>query len=123
MKYLVLMAAEEGGWDTATQEQRQAVMDAHTAFHKAVADRATMLAGEALAESPAGRTLRHVNRAPLVTEGPYAEGVEQLGGFYLIEADSQDLVLELCRLLPTSYAVEVRPVIHIEGYEGDRDWE
>jgi hypothetical protein len=123
MKYLVLMAAEEGAWDTATAEQRQAVMDAHTAFHKAVAERATMLAGEALAESSAGRTLRHVGGQPLVTDGPYAEGVEQLGGFYLLEADSHELVLDLCRLLPTSYAVEVRPVIEIEGYEGDRDWE
>jgi hypothetical protein len=123
MKYLVLMAAEEGGWDTATQEQRQAVMDAHTAFHKAVAERATMVAGEALAESPSGRTLRHVDGAPLVTDGPYAEGVEQLGGFYLIEAESQELVLEMCRLLPTSYTVEVRPAIQIEGYEDTRDRE
>jgi hypothetical protein len=123
MKYLVLMAGKEGGWDTATPDDRQAVMDAHTTFHKAVAERATMLAGEALAESPAGQTLRHVDGAPLVTQGPYAEGVEQLGGFYLIEAESQDLVLELCGLLPSSYAVEVRPVIEIEGYEGDRDWE
>lgn len=123
MKYLVLMAAEEGGWDTATQEQRQAVMDAHTAFHQAVAERATMEAGEALAESPAGRTLRHVDGTPLVTEGPYAEGVEQLGGFYLVEAESQELVLELCRLLPSSYTIEVRPVIRIEGYESTREWE
>jgi hypothetical protein len=123
MKYLVLMAAEEGRWDTATVEQRQAVMDAHTAFHKAVAERATMLAGEALAESPSARTLRHVGGRPLVTDGPYAEGVEQLGGFYLVEADSHDLVVDLCRLLPASYAVEVRPVIEIEGYEGDRNWD
>ncbi len=123
MKYLVLLADEEGGWETATPEERQRVMDAHDAFHKAVVDRATMVAGEALAESPAGRTLRHVDGAPVVTEGPYAEGVEQLGGFYLIEAESIDLVLDLCRHLPTSYAVEVRPVIQIEGYEDTRDWE
>jgi hypothetical protein len=123
MKYLVLMADEEGGWDTATAEERQRVMDAHDAFHRAVADRATMVAGEALAESPAGRTLRHVDGEPVVTEGPYAEGVEQLGGFYLVEADSIDLVLDLCRALPTSYAVEVRPVIQIEGYEDTRAWE
>jgi hypothetical protein len=58
-----------------------------------------------------------------VTDGPYAEGVEQLGGFYLIEAESVDVVLDLCRLLPSTYAVEVRPVIRIEGYEGTRDWE
>ncbi|MDX6357826.1 MAG: hypothetical protein QOH37_880 [Nocardioidaceae bacterium] len=123
MKYLVLLAEAQGDWDNASPEERQVVMDAHTAFHKAVAERATMLAGEALAEASAGRTLRHVDGAPLVTEGPYAEGVEQLGGFYLVEAESHDLVLDLCRLLPTSYAVEVRPVIEIEGYEGDRDWE
>jgi hypothetical protein len=122
MKYLVLMAADEGEWDSARPEERQRIMDAHDAFHKAVADRATMLAGEALAESAEGRTLRHVDEKPVVTEGPYAEGVEQLGGFYLVEADSIDLVLDLCGLLPTSYAVEVRPVIQIEGYEG-RDWE
>jgi hypothetical protein len=98
-------------------------MDAHDAFDKAVTERARMVAGEALAESPAGRTLRHVDGEPVVTEGPYAEGVEQLGGFYLVEADSMDLVLDLCRHLPSSYAVEVRPVIQIEGYEGTSDWE
>ena len=123
MKYLVLMAAEEGAWDTASPEERQREMDAHDAFHKAVTERATMVAGEALAESPEGRTLRHVDGKPVVTDGPYAEGVEQLGGFYLVEADSIDVVLDLCRHLPTSYAVEVRPVIQIEGYEGTRDWE
>lgn len=123
MKYLVLMAYEEGGWETAGPAERQQVMDAHTAFHKAVAERATMLAGEALAESAAARTLRHVDDKPVVTEGPYAEGVEQLGGFYLVDAESPDVMLELCRLLPSSYAVEVRPVIEIEGYEDTRDWE
>jgi hypothetical protein len=123
VKVLVLMAATEGGWDTATAEQRQEVMDAHTAFHKAVAERATMLAGEALAESPEARTLRHVDGVPVVTQGPYAETVEQIGGFYLVEAESLDLVVEISHLLPSSYAIEVRPVIDIEGYDDTRDWE
>ena len=123
MKALVLLAAREGDWDAAGHEERQAVMDAHTAFHKAVAERATMLAGEALADTSHARTVRHVDNAPVVTEGPYAETAEQIGGFYLIEADSLDLVTELCHLLPSSYAVEVRPVIEIEGYEDTRDWE
>ena len=123
MKYVVLMAEREGTWDAAGPEGRQAVMDAHTAFHKAVVERGRMLAGEALAESSRARTLRHHDGRPVVTQGPYAEAVEQLGGFYLIEADSEETVLELCGLLPPSYAVEVRPVIEIEGYEGTRDWE
>jgi hypothetical protein len=122
MKYIVLMAAPEGDWDAASPEQRQQEMDAHTAFHKAVAERARMLAGEALADSSRARTLRHADGRPVVTEGPFAEGVEQLGGFYLLDADSDQTVLDLCGLLPPSYAVEVRPVIEIEGYEGTRDW-
>jgi hypothetical protein len=123
VKALVLMAATEGDWDAATSEQRQEVMDAHTAFHKAVAERATMLAGEALAASSQARTLRRPGGAAVVTEGPYAEAAEQIGGFYLVEAESLDLVVELCHMLPASYAVEVRPVIDIEGYEESRGWE
>ena len=123
MKYAVLMAAEEGDWESASAAERQRVMDAHTAFHQAVEQRAAMLAGEALAESGHAKTLRHRDGRPVVTDGPYAEGVEQLGGFYLLEADSEETVLDLCALLPSSYAVEVRPVIEIEGYEDTRDWE
>jgi hypothetical protein len=122
VKALVLIAAREAEWAEASAEERQAVMDAHTAFHKAVADRARMLAGEALARSTEVRTLRHVDGVPVVTQGPYAETAEQIGGFYLLEAESLDLVVELCRLLPASYAVDVRPVIDIEGYEDTRDW-
>jgi hypothetical protein len=123
MKYVVLLAEDEGAWDAAGPEERQAVMDAHTAFHEAVTQRAAMLAGEALADSSRARTLRHRDGQPVVTEGPYAEGVEQLGGFYLLEADTEQTVLDLCALLPSSYAIEVRPVIEIDGYEGTRDWE
>jgi hypothetical protein len=123
VKALVLMAAPETDWETATAEQRQEVMDAHTAFHKAVAERATMLAGEALAGSPEARTLRHVDGRAIVTQGPFTEAAEQLGGFYLVGAESLDLVVELCGLLPPSYAVEVRPVIDLEGYDDSRDWE
>jgi hypothetical protein len=123
MKYVVLLAADEAAWETASAAERQQMMDAHTAFHEAVSQRAAMLAGEALADSSRARTLRHREGEPVVTEGPYAEGVEQLGGFYLLESDSEETVLELCRLLPSSYAVEVRPVVEIEGYADTRDWD
>jgi hypothetical protein len=123
VKALVLMAARETDWTEATPADRQAVMDAHTAFHKAVAERATMLSGEALAGASEARTLRHVDGSSVVTDGPYAETAEQIAGFYLLEAESVDVVMELCELLPAAYAVEVRPVIEIEGYEDIRDWE
>jgi hypothetical protein len=123
VKALVLLAASESDWDAASTERRQEMTDAHTAFHQAVAERATMLAGEALRRTSEAVTLRHVDDEPVLTQGPYAETAEQLGGFYLVEAESLDLVVELCRILPSSYAVEVRPVIDLEGYEDTRDWE
>jgi hypothetical protein len=116
VKALVLMAATEGGWDAATAEQRQEVMDAHTAFHKAVAERATMLAGEALAESREARTLRHVDGAPVVTDGPYAEAAEQLTGFYVIDTDDLDDLLGCVgRIASDEGGIEVRAYVERGG--------
>ena len=120
MKFVVLMAeGDPGAWDRATQEYRDAVFERHRSFDKAVRERGEMLAGEALAAQTEAATLRPVTDGErLVTDGPYAETAEQLGGFYLIDVDSREAALDLVRLLPESYSIEVRPVIHIEGYDG-----
>ena len=120
MKYVVLMAeGDPGAWDRATQEYRDEVFERHRSFDKAVRERGEMVAGEALATQGEAVTLRPARDGErLVTEGPYAESAEQLGGFYLIDVDSREIALDLARLLPEGYSVEVRPVIHIEGYDG-----
>lgn len=119
MKFVVLMAEEDPeAWDRATQEYRDEVFDRHRAFDQAVRDRGEMVAGEALALPKAAATLRPgTGPDRMVTEGPYAETAEQLGGFYLIDVDSIDAALDLVRLLPDGYTIEVRPAIHIEGYD------
>ena len=120
MKFVVLMAEEDPeAWDGATQEYRDEVFDRHRSFDKAVREAGEMVAGEALALPKEAVTLRPgKGRDRLVTEGPYAETTEQLGGFYLIDVDSIETALDLVRLLPDGYTVEVRPAIHIEGYDG-----
>jgi hypothetical protein len=120
MKFVVLMAEEDPeAWDRATQAYRDGVFERHRAFDRAVRERGEVLGGEALALPKAAVTLRPVRAGGrMVTEGPYAEVAEQLGGFYLVDLDSQETALELARLLPDSYSVEVRPVIEIEGYDG-----
>jgi hypothetical protein len=120
MKYVVLTAEEDPqAWDRATQEYRDQVFDRHRSFDKAVRERGEMIAGEALALPTEAVTLRPGSgRDRLVTHGPYAETAEQLGGFYLIDVDSGEAALDLVRLLPDSYTIEVRPAIHIEGYDG-----
>ena len=49
-----------------------------------------------------------------VTEGPYAETVEQMGGFYLIDVPDHATAVEVAALLPREYSVEVRPTLEVE---------
>jgi len=120
VRYLVLMADHDPeAWDRATEGERQVVMNAHRDFAAAVHQRVTMVAGEALAGPETAVTLRPAadGAARAVTDGPYAETVEQLGGFYLVAADDRDTVVELCRILPSGYTIEVRPAVVIEGFD------
>jgi hypothetical protein len=120
MQYAVLIYCDERLWTEASAEQRAAYHAAHTAFDEAVRSRATMLGGEALVGVAAATTLRHgPDGARLVTDGPFAETAEQLGGFYLVEAPDLDTMVDLCDLLPHQYVLEVRPVADMSSAE---DW-
>lgn len=114
MRVLVLLTdADPDAWDRATEDERAAVLAAHDRFSAAVEQRGALLGGEALAGVAEARTLRTVGGERVVTEGPYAETAEQLGGYYLLEVDGVDAAVELCRLLPAGYTVEVRPVVDL----------
>jgi hypothetical protein len=122
MRFLLLVAeADPGLWARAGHAERTALREAHAEFDAAVRQRGRLLAGEALEGAAAARTLRTVAGRRVVTEGPYAETVEQLGGFYLVELDSRDAAAELAAVLPDQYTVEIRPAVMIEGHDhGDR---
>lgn len=114
MKYLLLMYGDEAHWDTAPAEERQRIMRAHQDFTRAAAGRARLLGGEALASADTATTLRpDAGRGRAATEGPYAETVEQLAGFYLVEAANLDVMTELSAHLPGYYTLEIRPVVEI----------
>jgi hypothetical protein len=110
MRFLVLMTEADHfeRWDASSDAEQAAVFDHFRAFDAAVAERGgTVVGGEALARPAEARTLR----AGAVTEGPYAETVEQLGGFYLVELPTLDDAVAAARLLPPAYTIEVRPVV------------
>jgi hypothetical protein len=77
----------------------------------AVEERGAVLGGEALGGPDGARTLHPGAADRPVTEGPFAETVEQLGGFYLVELPDLDTAVDLCRLLPPEYTIELRPVV------------
>lgn len=107
---LFLMAmGEMPPWDDLTPEQQAEAMQQHDDFGAACRERegVTILAGEALNGTPTVVRTRGGERS--ITEGPYAESVEQLGGFYLIEAPDLATVLELTEALPP-YDMQLSPV-------------
>jgi hypothetical protein len=115
MQFLVLLAESNhfDKWDATGDDDRARYFADYNAFADAVRQRGTLIAGDALHRPETARTLRPgVPRT--VTEGPYAETVEQLGGFYLIEVADLDTAVEVASLLPREYSVEIRPTLGIE---------
>lgn len=111
MKYALFLMAQGDlpPWDEMTAEAQAAALQRHDDFGAACRERegVSILAGEALDGTPTVVRVRSSRRT--VTEGPYAEAVEQLGGFYLIETPDLETLLELTELLPP-YDLQFSPV-------------
>jgi hypothetical protein len=107
-QYVVLIYEDENAWDNSPEMWEQ-VMKAHGRFSEQVGELGgTILGGEALQPTATATTIR----ADVVTDGPFVESKEALGGFYLIEARDLDHAIELARLCPAGGGgVEVRPVL------------
>ena len=110
--YAVRFPGEESGWAQATPERREQVYALHTEFIRLLAERGHQMTGGAeLAHSAQAKVVRGHRDAVTVTEGPYAETVEQLTGFYLVATDDLDDLLNLCGLLSAGDPVEVRACV------------
>jgi hypothetical protein len=107
--YAVLLPGDEAVWESASEEQRAATYAKHGEFARLLEERGHEITGGA--ELTHSRTAKVV-RAGGVTDGPYAETVEQLTGFYLVETDDLDDLLEVVGVLAgTEGAIEVRAVV------------
>ncbi|WP_122261014.1 YciI family protein [Ornithinimicrobium cerasi] len=114
MKYLVLLMAdgELPAWADHTEEQQADVIRQFEEFGAACAARegVQILAGEALGPGDTATVVRTRGGVRTLTDGPFAEAVEQLGGFYLLDAPDLDVVIDLLQLLPP-YDIQVSPVV------------
>ncbi|GIH80557.1 YciI family protein [Planobispora longispora] len=110
MKYALLLYGDEKIWASATEEQ----VEAHVRFTEMLTGRGAYLGGEELDFSSTAVTLRKGSGETLRTDGPYAETVEHLGGFYLVEAKDLDEAIEFATACPEEI-VEIRPVVEYQG--------
>ena len=108
--YAILLTGDEDRWAKATEEQRAVTFARHDEFAKALGDRGHVVTGGAeLAHSRGTKVVRGSRGAVSVTDGPYAEAAEQLGGFYLVRTDDLDDLLDVCGILADGDgAIEVR---------------
>ncbi len=111
-QYMFLLFDSEEWYDNITAEEWQSTMKLHMAFSEAVEQAgASILGGAALERSSTASTVKQREGVePLVTDGPFLETKEALGGYYLIEARDLDQALELAKLCPSGN-IEVRPVM------------
>lgn len=115
MKFFVLLASDsEIPWDQLTAEEQEAEFAKHEAFDAAceARDGVSIVGGESLGDGTSATTLRTRDGEMTITDGPFAEAAEQIGGYYVIEAPDLDTVVELCRILPP-YDIDIRPVLDI----------
>ncbi|MGY2876023.1 hypothetical protein ACVW00_003213 [Marmoricola sp. URHA0025 HA25] len=115
--YAVLLPGDESTWATASAEQRAAMYDKHNRFAELLAERGHKVTGGAeLTPSAGARTVSGSLDSITVTEGPYAETTEQLTGFYTVETDDLEDLLNVVGILAESGGrVEVRACVDHSG--------
>jgi len=112
MRFLFLIHGDSGAEAAMTPEERRAIVDEHIAYGSMIRERGVHVLGEALSGEAA---VVRPGAAPLVTDGPFAETKEGIGGIYVVECATREDALELAAGVPRSpgIAVEVLTIAEI----------
>ena len=121
-EYVVLLPGDESAWANATDEQRSETYARHGEFARLLGERGHRITGGSeLTHSREAKLVRNGPGGVVVTDGPYAETVEQLTGFYVVDTDDLDDLLQVVGLLAgDDGAIEVRPTVdHSSDHPSD----
>ena len=113
MQYLLLIYGAENHWETLTEAERQNMIQQFLAFREDLHKTGKYVGGNPLQPVSTARTVRIRSGKKLVTDGPFAETKEQLGGYFLVEAKDLDEALALAARIPSVSwgSIEVRLVV------------
>jgi hypothetical protein len=120
MKYLLTLWGDESRGADRSPEEAAEAMKAWDAYTKEAHGAGAFVGGEGLQPTATATTVQiREGGDPIVTDGPFAETKEQLGGFYLLDCKDLDEALEWARKIPMPGGkVEVRPVMDYEAWGG-----
>jgi len=111
MRYLLMIHSDEAGWDELSETEQASRRERYAAVSRSGA----VLRASELGPTSSATTVRIENGDMIVTDGPYAETHEALGGLFLVEADSIEVAIELAKQLPPASGIEIRPVYGSES--------
>ena len=119
MRYLCLIYVDEKLHSDMAEEEMGAMMEAYGKFSAELEKAGAMLGGEALQPTTTATTVQVRDSKTLITDGPFAETKEQLGGFYMIEAKDLDEAIAWAAKIPSAAdgSVEVRPIMEFGDHE------
>jgi hypothetical protein len=119
LKVMALIYGDAARWDAFSADEREAVYAKYRAFADEARAAGVMVGGEELASPRDATTIRVRGDETLVTDGPYAEVKEALGGYFVLDVETLDEAVEYAAKIPGAEhgAVEVRPLYVDEGAE------
>lgn len=112
MRYLLLIYGEESGWQNLSEEELAPILDEYWALDDALRESGNFLASEPLEPTATATSVRVRDGKTVITDGPFAETKEQLGGFYLVQARDVDEAIAIAARIPSARTgtIEVRPI-------------
>ena len=114
MRYLLMCCFDEKRWGAIPESQRHAIMRDYGELLRSLDRSGQHLSSGQLQSSSTATTVRAVSGKPTVTDGPFAETKEQLGGYHLIECNDRDEAISIAQRIPTipyGGTIEVRALI------------
>lgn len=122
MKFLISMHVNPAVLDALTDEERAAIGQGHGAFIEELKGSGELIATQALVDPSQAAVVSVRDGRPVVTDGPFLEAKEYLGGFYVIDCEDKERAIELAARIPDAaiegLGVEVRQVMFADG-----EWE
>lgn len=114
MQYLLLIYHAESEWEALSEDERQRVYSQYRSLREDLIKSGSWIGGNQLQPIGTASTVRLMDKKPLISDGPFAETKEQLGGYFLIEAKNLDEALKIASRIPSAAlggSIEVRPVV------------
>ncbi len=115
MKYLCLIFVDEQMYAALPQSEQNAYIKENFALDYALRAQGHLIVTEALQSAKSASTIKVINGKLSITDGPFAETKEQMGGFYLIEARDLNDAIRIAAKIPSARigTVEVRPILEL----------